>query len=238
MPFRLLISVLILNLFIHWANCQTRTYLGFEASMALDMYELTDEGTELKKTPLGEGHWGINCRQDINTNLFLETGLLRKYYAEGFGFKNISGGSSSNAFDAWLIPIRLGTKIDISKNKLFLIPVIGYLFCINSDFGSSGGGSGSIKTSNDSIAYVYTDNLKSQYYSLLQTGIGCEFSIFKSAIISISTNYFTGFKIVKELDISYTKDHSPTMAGKTYSKGEFWNLSVSLAYPISNFWQK
>jgi len=217
---------------------QNKTYFGMEAAMTNDIYEITDNGNNLKSVPLVTGLWGFNLRQDIH-NIFLETGLIRKYYDEGFGFHSMDGYGSSNAIDAWIIPLRLGTKINLCKDKIYFVPIIGYSFCINSDYGSYGYGSGSQKSGSDSISYNYSDNVSlTKNFSLLQTGLGFEFKLFKTAILSVSTNYYTGFKKTVQLDINYKTNNSATTTGKAFSKGEFWSFGVGLKYPISDFWTK
>ncbi len=83
---------------------------------------------------------GNYIKQEVTNKLFLETGLIRKYYSDGVNFKNISSISSNNAFNAWFIPIRLGASLNLKKNKISIAPVIGYNFCINSNYGEVGGG--------------------------------------------------------------------------------------------------
>lgn len=219
---------------------QNKTYFGMEAAINHDIYEITDNGNNLKSIPLITELWGFNLRQDIH-NIFLETGLIRKYYDQGFGFHSMDGYGSTNAIDAWIIPLRLGTKINIYKDEIYFVPIIGYSFCINSDYGSYeyGYGSGFQKSGSDSISYNYSDNVSlTKSFSLLQTGLGFEFKVFKTAILSVSTNYFTGFKKTVELDINYKTNNSATTAGKAVSKGEFWSFGVGLKYPISDFWIK
>lgn len=215
---------------------QNKTYVGAEIGIINDIYEIADNGNALKKVPLVNGIWGFNLRQDVNSYLFLETGLVRKYYSEGVGFKNFSSSTSTNAINAWMIPLKLGTKINLYKEKFYLTPVIGYSYCINSSYGAYGYGGGYIQKSSDSVSFTYTNTKDlARHFSLLQTGIGFEFKLFKSALLSISTNYFTGFKKVVELDVNYSFNNSPYVNGKIFSKGEFWSLGIGLRYPIINW---
>lgn len=229
----------ILFLLANHVSSQNKTYFGMEAAITNDIYKIEDNGSNLKTVTIISGLWGFTIRQDINSYLFSETGLIKKYYYEGFGFKNYTLYSTTNAIDAWLIPFRLGGKINLFKEKIYIVPVVGYSFCINSDYGSNGFGSGWVRTSRDSVLYHYSDNTSlTRNFSLLQTGLGIEFKVLKSVILSISVNHYTGFKKVVQLDINYTTNNSPPMTGEAYSKGEFWSVGVGLKYPISNFWKK
>ena len=87
---------------------QRSTYFGAEGGVAYDIYNLSDNGSKLESTPLRTGFWGINLRQDLNNTFALETGLIRKYYQEGFGFKIHAWVNTveSQAFNSWQIPLR------------------------------------------------------------------------------------------------------------------------------------
>lgn len=224
------------------ASGQSMTYFGLEASITNDIYEITETGDDLKTGPLIEGLWGFNLRQDITSYFFIETGLIRKYYASGIGFKPIDISFAYSSIDVWLIPFRLGTRLNLYKEKIYFVPVIGYSFCINSDYGYGNytTGPGFAKTANYSVSFNYFENTNLvNHFSLLQTGLGIEFKLFKTIILSISSNYYTGFKKVIELkDITYTVNNSNSFTGESFSKGEFWSLGVGLKYPISNFWTK
>src|SRR3982751_4733294 len=116
-----ILTILFLVAAVTTISGQTRTYVGAEVALTHDIYETVDHGTELKKIPLLSGLWGFSIRQDLNKNIFLETGILRKYYNEGIGFKSSSSYSESNAINAWLIPLRLGARMNLKKEKIHLI---------------------------------------------------------------------------------------------------------------------
>ena len=224
-------------------NCnlcgQNKTYFGLEVAMTHEVFEISDNGSDLKSVPIIDGFWGFNFRRDINNYLFLETGLIRNYYDVGFGFKTVGSFGTTNAMKTWIIPLRLGTKINLYKRKIFLVPVIGYSINISPNHPSRSSGSGYIKSKSDSVSFNFASySGLTLHFSLLQTGIGFEFKLFNTAIFSINTNYYTGFQKVIQLDINYRVNNLPQMSGHGFSKGEFWNLGVGLKYPVSNFWKK
>jgi hypothetical protein len=109
---------------------QKHTYIGVEGAANNDVYDMIDNGSLLKKVPLITGYFGLAIRQDISSAVFLETGLLRKYYDEGIGFKGSPSYTEVNAISAWFIPLRLGVRLkllNLRKQKLYLVPVIGYV---------------------------------------------------------------------------------------------------------------
>ena len=221
------------------AHAQKKTFIGVEGALNNDIYEIIDDGSLLKKVPLLTGYFGLNIRQELNATVYLETGLLRKYYDEGIGFKTSSGYSSGNAINAWLIPFRLGTRINLHKQKLHLVPVLGYVIGINSEYGYGDGGSAGYEISKGDTIYhnVHSKLSIRRIFPLLQTGMGVEFIFLRTALISFSANYYTGFKNVIEQDIGYTHNSS-TYTAKGLSKGETMSFGMAFKYPISNIWSK
>jgi hypothetical protein len=230
------LTVIITICFLNSALGQKRTYFGLEFSVANDIYEITDNGDYLVNVPLINGQGGFNLRQEISRNLFVETGLILKYYWQGFGFKTIPYYGSTSDDPSWIIPVRLGLNLNLYKGKIYLVPVVGYSFGINPPYGY-GLGYGKQTSSTTTIDYNYTENPDvSRYFSLLQTGIGFEFKLFNTLLLSITTNYYSGFKKTTHLDINYTVNNSNQTTGTAISKGEFWCVTSGLKYPISNFW--
>jgi len=239
---KLTFVTLILNLAVITAVAQKNTYLGFEGAVNNDVYDIIDNGSLLKKVPLITGYFGLNVRQDISSTVFLETGLLKKYYDEGIGFKVSSSYTEGNAISTWLIPLRLGVRLKIlnlKKQKLYLVPVIGYVIGINSDYGYGDGGEGGSEImAQDTISYsVYSKLSLRRTFPLLQTGMGVEFSLFRIVLLSVSANYYTGFKNLIEQNIEYTHN-SVSNTAKGLSKGEIMAFGLSAKYPISQIWRK
>jgi hypothetical protein len=74
-------------------------------------------------------------------------------------------------------------------------------------------------------------------FPLLQTGLGAEFVLLRTALVSLSANYYTGFKNLIEQDIAYT--HNSTSHTATgLSKGEMLAFGLAVKYPVSNLWRK
>lgn len=222
---------------VRTVSAQRGTYIGIEGAVNHDVYEIIDDGTLLKKVPIISGYFGINIQQDLSSTVFVETGLLRKYYYEGIGFKNAPAYGTSNAISGWFIPLRLGTRINFLKRKVQIVPVVGYTLGINSDYGYGNGGSGgSITYRQDTISYGVSSNLNlRRTFPLLQTGIGIEFFLLRSTLVSIAANYYTGFKNLIEQDIKYTHN-STTYSAKGLSKGEILSFGMSVKYPVSHLW--
>ncbi len=149
-----------------------KTYLGFDLAIANDIYKINDSGDYLESVPLYNVTWGFNIRQGLSEKFFIETGFIVKFYQEGFGFKAMPFYSTTSSDASWLIPIRGGMNVNIYKQKLFLVPVIGYTFGINPPFGY-GWGYGKQESNAISIVYNTMENEDvNRYFSLLQFGAG------------------------------------------------------------------
>lgn len=226
-----------LILLLNSVFAQRNTYIGGEGAVNHDVYEIIDNGTLLKKVPLVTGYFGFNIRKDLSPAVFIEVGLLRKYYDEGIGFKVSADNAETNAINGWFIPLRLGTRINIGKEKIHLVPVIGYTLGINSDYGYGDGGvGGQFINSQDTIDYnVYSKLSLTRTFPLLQTGIGVEFILLRTLLISLAANYYTGFKNLIEQNIEYTYNAN-TYSAKGLSKGEIVSFGLAIKYPISHLW--
>ena len=219
---------------------QNKTYLGLELSFANDLFDITDSGNELKAVPLPNTPFGIVLRQDFYRKLYFETGVIWKYFQEGYAFKSSEIYFTSSSDPSYIIPFRFGANLNLLKDKIYLVPVIGYSLGINpwwftyynESYGTGYIGGSPEISSNDKTTW------ESRTYSLVQTGLGLDFRIFKTMLFSISGNYYTGFNEVMRMNIEYTVNNSNPYKGTATSKGEFWCISTSLKYPISNFWTR
>jgi hypothetical protein len=229
--------ILALTILVNTTSAQKNTYIGAEGAINIDIYEILDNGTLLKNILPLSGYFGLNIRQDLSTAVFIETGLLRKYYYEGIGFEITQGYSEGNAINAWLIPLRLGTKINLHKQKVHLIPVIGYSLGINSDYGYGDGGVGGSEIFRQDTIYfnMYSKLSLRRTFPLLQTGMGIKFVLFRTALASVTANYYTGFKNLIEQEIEYTHN-STDFTAKGLSKGEVISFGIALKYPLNHLW--
>jgi hypothetical protein len=73
---------------------------------------------------------------------------------------------------------------------------------------------------------------------LIQAGLGFEFKLFQTALLSLSTNYYAGLKKLIQQDITYTVNNGLEQRGTAISKGDTFGLGVALKYPISGIWTK
>jgi hypothetical protein len=234
-----MLAILIFLFTVTNISAQKNTYIGGEASITDDIYQIGDYGNSLKQVRLITGLWGVNIRQDITGKVFLEIGLLRKYYDEGVGFKTIDGYFESNAIDAWLIPLRLGTRINVKKEKISLVPVLGIVYGINSDYGyGNGGASGEVTFGSKTVDYSYTSYYDFTKHPLfIQTGLGFECKLFQTVLLSFSANYYTGMKKLIQQNITYTID-GVQGNGISISKGDIFGAGIAIKYPISRIWIK
>ncbi len=231
-------TLLLIAYLTHNTAAQNKTYIGLEFAVANDIFKIHDNGGYLKSIPLYNAPGGVNIRQEISKVIFIETGLIIKYYHEGFGFKTIPYSGSSSSDPSWLIPFRFGVNLNIYNQRIYFVPIIGYTIGINPPLGY-GGGYGSQKSTTTTFNYDYTENLNStRYFSLLQTGAGFEFKISNAFLLQLSASYYKGFNTTTELNINYTVNNATPITGSAISKGDFWSISTGFKYAISNLWKR
>lgn len=221
---------------------QNKTYIGGEFAMTGDIYNIIDPCNLITTTPLITGSWGFTIGQEINRSFLIETGLIRKYYDEGFGYniESLIIGTSSNAYNTWQIPLRLKARMNLIHNRLFLTTTVGYHFGINTEFGYGGGsGGGGIVDGNDTIKVFYTVNDSlAKTFSLIEAGIGFEFVVFDGFVLSLSSGYYTGLKRVYQMDMKTESNQCSSDKAVGINKGSYWNITFGIKYAISNLWRK
>ena len=217
---------------------QTKTYLGLEGGLSHDKVEFTDNGNQLRSTPLRSWSGGMTLSHDISKYFTLETGLLIKEYQKGYAFDIIGGpgGITSIGLNTMQIPLRFKSRVPLIADKLFFTTTVGYHFCFNKidHTGSlifSTSGSGPRMESRED----FTGDLQKSF-GLLETAIGLELRVFKSAWLTFSAGYFTGFKKVTQGDIRYTVNDGPETRATMYSKGDYASFNMGLKLPINKFW--
>jgi hypothetical protein len=194
------LSVVVVFCGLNTTNAQNRTYFGLEFSLFRDIPKIKDNGDYLMTLPVMEPLGGITVRQEIKKQIIVEAGVIVKPYSDAIGFKPIPVSFAGTEGISLMIPIRLGMNLNVYKDKIYLVPVIGYSYSANTPTGY-GRDSGTQESSTTTITYTSTKNSDvSRYVSLLQMGAGFEFHIF-NLLLSISTNYYKGYSPIWISDI-------------------------------------
>ncbi len=237
-----LFTIIILFVITQSAFSQNKTFVGAELAMTGDIYDIIDPCNLITTTPLITGSWGLTIGQEINKNFLIETGLIRKYYDEGFGYntESVILGTYSNAYNTWQIPLRLKSRINLLHKRLFLTATAGYSFSINTEYGYGGGsGGGGMVNGNDTINVFYTVNDSvTKTFSLLETGLGFEYVVFDGLIISLSSSYYTGLKKAYQLNMTTEGCNCNTDNAFGISKGGYWSVAFGIKYSVSNLWTR
>lgn len=68
--------------------------------------------------------------------------------------------------------------------------------------------------------------------------LAIELRVLKTAFLSFSASYFTGFKKVIQSDIVYTLNDGPETTATTYSKGDYTSFNMGIRFPIATLGAK
>ncbi len=224
---------------------QNKTYVGVEIGPKFEMYKYIDNGDGLYTKPFFYSPiYGLTLGQELSKSFILETGIYINDYGQSFRIKGDNGYSTSNGLLAYQIPLRLKTRVNLLKERLFMVTTIGYTFAFNNGYGSSGSGY-SYTNSPEFESYNYSTRTEqvSDYslrktYGLIETGLSLEFQLKNSMAFYISSNYLKGFNRVVEIDVNYWINDEPEQTGVVFSNGDYFNVLAGVRYPISNFWAK
>jgi hypothetical protein len=217
-------------------------YVGFSAGLCNDATDFIEYGPSIYKAKCRSSSFGLTVRRHINKSLSGEIGVFTKPYTVGFGARLSSFSIESNSSSAFTlqIPLRLNSKINIYKNKIFIGATIGYVYAFNL---SSGRGdtsgvynpkySNNTKSQTDSIFYfTRTRTTNDKQFSLIQTGLSVEFRLYKNISLEVFYNYYTGFKHFQDTKITYIINDSPIYFTKMFMTGSYSSFGLSLQSAI------
>jgi len=229
------IGIIVLT-FISARAQENRTWLGFESGISQNQNLAVDFGSNLKAFNRTDLSWGFHLRQDSKKGFFIETGFLRNNIGPNYGFKSlddIDGSFIEPSIRTLQIPIRLGTKINLYKQKYHLVPVIGYSFGMilnpNKVYGNIVGTTSNLK---DTVNFIASTKRLGQYYSLIQTGLSLECKLKKIFLLSLSVNYYGGFQSLLQTDIIYHSNRRPNSTARVISTGSYLCYGASLKIPF------
>lgn len=221
---------------------QNRTYIGLEVGPKFEVYQSVDNGDALYTQPFFYSPiYGLTIGQEINPHFTVETGMYLNNYGESYRIEGENGYQAGDGLLVYQIPLRLKARLDLIKEKLSLVTTVGYTIAINTDYGSSGSGSGFTSSTNP----LFTDSIRTEdisdysfqkTYGLLETGLALEYQFNNSFILSLAGNYMTGFGRISQLDVTYKINNEPEQTGTVFSNGDYFSVVVGLKYPISNLW--
>lgn len=226
-------------LFSRLAQAQQNTFLSVEGAFCRDLYGIEDNGHFLVTVPLNTALWGISVLQEIDSRAFVEVGVFSKSYWEGFGFRNIPVYGTNDAFNAVIIPLKFGYRINLPW-QFSLVPSAGISMGINtSPELASGGGSGNIVSNGNTIEYTFEENDDVvRTFFMAHPSITIERTLLGTFVLGISVSRAFGFNQANRLDIRYTINNASSIAATAVNRGDYWSAGLALRYPVNNLWRK
>lgn len=189
--------------------------------------------------------WGFHINHEINKNISLETGFIRRTNVARFNFENpaykIPAGYpwQLDDFKSWQLPVRFIFNFPVLEDRLWISPLIGYCLAYRSNPGRgfenfpSSSGSGTMNSNSWQYNFVSYAS-KNRFYSLLETGVGIQYRVINKLRLSLNISYFTGFTTVSRISATVTRN-SETSSFFATSTDECFNVRLGLSYPIASF---
>jgi hypothetical protein len=217
-------------------------YIGITYGLCNDAAEFTENESNIYRVPCISNSFGLTIKKYLNKSLSIESGVISKPYTVGFGINAPSFYMESNSSSALTIqvPIRLNSKINLYKNKVFLGGTVGYVFAFNTDPGRGDTSgfynpkySNSSKSSLDSVFYSSrTLTTNDKHFSLIQSALSLEVFLFQNISLEISYSYYTGFEHFQDTKIFYIINNSPVQISNMFMSGSYSSFEISLHSPI------
>jgi hypothetical protein len=228
---------------------QRSTTIGVELASSSDIYKITEQqlvqiksnASELSASRPTSSIVGLNIRRNLNSTFYLETGLHLKTYSveRSFEFNENNftiGYSNNNYFRSFIIPVKMGVKVNLYKDKVQLTPNMGFSL-VKNHFPklnpNTNQGTGTYAyPSNSSLIYSYSTRYNTSSYVLFQTGIGLDVKLTRAITLSLAGSNYQGFKKVISQDIKYNFSNQPERAAQSYSNGSMRTFSFGLKFAL------
>lgn len=217
---------------------QNKLFLGAETGIIAAKYKLYDPGGKLKNPDIPSISWGFNISREINKQLSVESGFHGFTYYGGPNFKFSFFASAGNIMDVYQIPLVLKYEHPLIKKKLTAHVLFGYVNNINRSYLSHGEGEFTLTRSGDTghIKYEEFENFH-RYFPMLEAGLGMNVRLFEDLSLTFESRYQKGFQKVIEIDAIYQYNSEPPQVAYLISKGNNFQYTIGLKYPVSNIWQ-
>ncbi|MDB5252150.1 MAG: hypothetical protein JWP27_1319 [Flaviaesturariibacter sp.] len=226
-------KILLIALFLAGvANAQQGWFLGVEAGYATDRYRFADPGGRLNADPFFSGHYGVVAHKRLPHHFYVEAGIGLKPYLFGISFRD-AGASTLSGYRTCQVPLRIGYRLPLVRDRLSLLPVAGYTFSFvvaGDDLFSAEGDAG--YTGTDAIHYSYTARFPTKTFSLLQAGIAAEVRLFRTSFLGLSYSYLAGTEKIFVQDISYIVNSGAKQNAQAYTSGGYTSAGISLKIPL------
>jgi hypothetical protein len=217
----IVITIVIIG-YVNQIKAQNRTWINYELGIATNNQSWN---TQLNIDPQKSNHSIVGglIEQELSRFLSVEAGVNDKFYgfdAYYYGSDTVNIMSHSQYLG---IPLRLRTRINILKEKLFISPHIGLTLLCKSYSG--------VEFYPDNGEFTMT--IKSNYPQttiLFESGISLE---------CILKSWKFGFMITSNMSrrdfMNYTIDNKDTYF---VIDGSYFTYSLRIGYAISNIWKK
>lgn len=226
--------VFVLFLFISKSYPQEGFYCRFELGPTGDIFQFTDNGSQLGFKPVMYASWGVAVGKEFTPLFTLETGFYSNYFAESFYFKRLKETTSINGiYDTWQIPLRLKSGVHIFRDVLVFGTTVGVNYCIRYNKEKNSTGIGKIAAPQDTVDYSYSSkDFGINNYFLLETGLFLDLKLFKGFHLCLTGSYFNGFKKIYENQITYIINHGTPSCGAIATNGDYYSIMCGLKYVI------
>ena len=218
-------------------NYRRFTYFGAEIGTKSELYQVTDNGNELNsRRSFSRGLSGIVLEQELNRYFSVGTGIYFSRYGIDFGFRRDAGRFDFPAMKTTMLPLRIQATIPIYygipelriKPEAGLVAVLNHSFFRDSIYGKIA----------PVLSDQYTGTMRydfKQFYWLGEVGLNLEMLFAKGLIASLNARYQKGLTTVAQTSVNYRIDRK-NYSGTLSSSGDFFNIGLSVRYPISRWW--
>jgi len=226
------LSLFVSTVSLAQSSSPSRTYIGVDVAYVADKYGFNDPGGRLEQPQLDGALWGVNVRQVLMKYLYLETGVYTRPYKVGIAFRN-AGSTGGTDRKAVLLPLRVGARLPLFKEKVIISPVVGYVLALANE-GQTPWSYGDLHDlEGNKTHFDYTVQYPTQAFSLLQAGLGFDIPLWPKTLLSINTSYYQGLDKILIQHVTYSVNNGPETTATAYTKGSTYSIGIGFKCQVS-----
>ncbi|GAA4330668.1 hypothetical protein [Flaviaesturariibacter amylovorans] len=208
------------------ALAQTGFSIGAEVAAATDRVVVEDPGGRLVEPELPSVYVGVAGRYRFHKYGFAELGVAVKRYDIGIAFSELSGTSTGTV--SVQVPLRLGGRIALLRNRLSIEPFIGHSLVWQRQVEGYRTSAVDYPVGNDAITFTAITNYPVSIYSLLEAGLNLDYRLGRSVHVGLRGHLFRGFGKPMVDDIRYSVNGGAEVIARQYGQGSFSAIGVGI----------
>lgn len=232
-----LIASLLFAAFV--SEAQLKTYLTVEGGAQWNLIKVSDPGNYFQGAAAMSSLAGAALSQEIIPNLSISAGLYYQLYRDGINMVDDRPHQTRwTAYDALLVPVRIGYRFELPQVPVSLTPRLGYVYGMVSLPETPYSASGVLSApGGTALDYAFSHTYTSDPLHMVEAGVGLNLRFFGLWTASLNLSYMAGFSEQFTNQLDYEGEGNTSGTATYSSSGNSFSTTLAFGVPVSNIWQ-